>query len=513
MPEGENSQNPAIKSENPPGQGDRQTVFRSQDVSRNPGVYVFRNNLGEVIYVGKARNLRNRMRSYFMPSTAMRSDPRRRALIHSIASYETFEVASETEAFLLEAQFIKQYNPRYNVEMRDDKRYLVVCVDLSVNYPRFEFCRLKRDDQRLYFGPYPQAYALRDTIRFLEVRFGLRSCSVAEPDEECRKHCLEHVLRDCSSPCIGAISCEEYRERLNKALEILKGEEPARQLIVELNEKMLECSRNMQFEEAAHYRDILDHLKLVVEPARRFANQTMATRHQRTHADLAAVQALQEALSLAAPPQYVECFDMSHISGSLAVGSMVCFRNGRPSSSDYRRFRIKNQEAADDTAFMREVLARRYGRLQRENLPMPDLIVLDGGASQVAVGQEVLASLDLLQIPMIGLAKRDELVVLPGGATPIALPFGHPGLKMLQAIRDEAHRFANGYHRELRNKRISNSILDDIPGIGETRKTALLKHFGSVQAIRDKTPKELAAGIPELGIKTATAILDYLSNH
>ncbi len=493
--------------------GGSQPVFRSQDVSRKPGVYVFRNSLGEVIYVGKARNLRNRMRSYFMPSTAMRSDPRRRALIHSIAGYETFEVSTETEALLLEAQFIKQYSPRYNVDLRDDKRFLVVGVDMSVTYPRFEFFRLKRDDQRLYFGPYPHAYALRETIRFLEVRLGLRSCPNAEIDAECRKHCMEHILRDCSSPCIGAISPEEYRARFEEALGILRGEESARALIVEIHGKMEEAAGALRFEEAARLRDILEHLKLVVEPARRFANQTIATRHQRNHADMAAVQALQKALELPSPPQVMECFDMSHISGSLAVGSMVCFRQGRPSSSDYRRFRIRNEDAADDTAFMREVLTRRYGRLVQGHLPMPDLIVLDGGAPQLAVGQEVLAGLGIGDIPMIGLAKRDELIVLPGGRDPLALPFGHPGLKLLQSIRDEAHRFANGYHRELRNRRISDSILDDIPGIGTARKAELLRRFGSVQAIRGKKPEELAAGMPGLGLKTATAILEFLANH
>jgi len=486
------------------------TVFRSQDVSRSPGVYVFRNSAGEVIYVGKARNLRNRMRSYFMPSTARNSDPRRRALIHSIASYETFEVSTENEALLLETQFIKEYSPRYNVDMRDDKRFLYVCADLSVDYPRFDYSRLKRDDQRVYFGPYPQTYALRETVRFLEIRLGLRSCETSCPDEECRKHCLEHVIRDCTSPCVGAISRDEYRQRFDTAMSILRGEQPARDLLADVHQRMLDASAKMEFEEAAKYRDIYLHLKKTLEPARRFVNQTIS-RRQTDNSD--GVVALQKVLNLPNPPECLECFDMSHISGSLAVGSMVCFRHGRPATSDYRRFRIRSQEAADDTAFMREVLSRRYGRLQRENLPFPDVIVLDGGAPQLSAGQEVLAALGITDQPMIGLAKKEELIVLTDGHDPLALPFGHPALKLLQSLRDEAHRFANGFHRELRSRRISESVLDDIPGIGQHRKEMLLKTFGSLQNIRAKSPEELAAGMSGLGLKTATVIWEYLQKH
>jgi len=493
---------------------EKKPIFRSQDVSRKPGVYIYRNSTGEVIYVGKARNLRNRMRSYFMPSTAMKSDPRRRALIHSIASYETFEVETETEALLLEAQFIKQYNPRYNVDLRDDKRYLVLCIDMSDDFPRFDYCRMKRDDQRLYFGPYPHAYALRETVRFLETEFGLRTCPVRNPDEECRKHCLEHVLRQCSSPCNGSITKEAYRERLAQVLSILRGEESARQMIIDLHAKMHEAAAALDFEKAAKLRDIVEHLQTVVEPARRFVNQTIARRQlQRTTDNLEAVQALQDALELEKQPLYVECFDMSHISGSLAVGSMVCFRNGRPSSSDYRRFRIKNQDAADDTAFMREVLTRRYSRLRDEHLPMPDLIVLDGGTAQLATGLDVMEKLGIAGVPMIGLAEKQELIVRPKGLPPLALPFTHAGLKMLQALRDEAHRFANGYNRLLRSKRLSDSLLDDIPGIGPERKTALLKRFGSVPNLRTKTAQEMADGLPGLGLKTATVICEYLACH
>ena len=204
---------------------------------------------------------------------------------------------------------------------------------------------------------------------------------------------------------------------------------------------------------------------------------------------------------------------MFNISGSLSVGSMVCFRNGRPSTSEYRRYRIRSTEAADDTAFMREVLTRRYSRLRREKLPLPDLVVLDGGAGQLHVGMEVFQEIGMPSVPLLGLAKQHELLFLPGEKEPLALPFENPGLKMLQALRDEAHRFANAFHRELRNKRVSNSLLADIPGIGATRQQKLLKTFGSVRNMATKTPQELADALPGLGLKTAEKIITYLQSH
>ncbi len=483
-------------------------IFRSQDISRSPGVYVFRNQAGEVIYVGKAKNLRNRMRSYFLPSTARRSDPKLRALIHSISSYQTFELSSEAEALLLEAQFIKQYNPRYNIEMRDDKRYLHIRLDPTESFPRFTLARLRRDDGCLYFGPFPQATALRETVRLLEKRFGLRSCNCSEPNEETRRHCLEHILRDCSSPCLGSISCQDYRARVEQALAVLRGEEGAAVIAAELQSQMQECAARLDFEEAARWRDILEHLKAVLEPTRRFINQTISRRTSLDNHE--GMQSLQQTLGLPTLPRYLECFDMSNLSGSLAVGSMVCFRNGRPATSEYRRFRIRSSEAADDTAFMREVLTRRYRRLLKESAPLPDLVLLDGGASQLHTAIAVFQDLGMPALPLLGLAKQHEELYLPGRNTPLALPRDNPGLKMLQALRDEAHRFANAYHRQLRNRRISNSVLADLPGIGKIRQEKILRTFGSVRQLLQKSPAEIAAAIPGLGKPTAEKILQQL---
>ena len=488
----------------------KRPIFRSQDVSRNPGVYVFRNSVGEVIYVGKARNLRNRMRSYFMPSTVLREEPRRRALIHSIASYETFEVSTEAEALLLEERFIKQYSPRYNVALRDDKRYLLICTDPSEQYPRFWFERMRKEDGRLYFGPYPHANALRDTVRHIEITLKLRSCQCAVPDMETHLHCLEEITRECSAPCIGKCTPEEYRSRYEQAIQILRGEEPAHALMAEVHGKMESAAQALDFEAAAKWRDIYDSVKMTLEPARRFINQTIARRTAPT-ANEAGMAALQQALGLSVKPAYMECFDMSNISGTLAVGSMVLFRDGHPSTSEYRRYRIRNQEATDDTAFMREVLTRRYSRLLKAKAPLPDLVVVDGGRPQVNVAQEVFQDLGIAgQVPFIGLAKQYELVVIPQHQEELMLERENPGLRLLQAIRDEAHRWANGYNRTLRLARIHDSVLDRIDGIGKVRREQLLRNVGSVQRIMQCTPEELASKVPGLGVKTAMVVLAQL---
>jgi excinuclease ABC subunit C len=271
---------------------------------------------------------------------------------------------------------------------------------------------------------------------------------------------------------------------------------------------MKTCAARLDYEEAARLRDILEHFKMVLEPTRRFINQTISRRTSLDNQE--GMQCLQQALGLPTLPRYMECFDMSNISGSLAVGSMVCFRNGRPATGEYRRFRIRSAESADDIAFMREVLTRRYARLLKEGAALPDLVVLDGGAGQLHAAIAVFQSIGMPPIPLLGLAKQQEQLYLPGRNAPIALPRDNPGLKMLQALRDEAHRFANAYHRQLRNRRISNSVLADLPGIGKARQEKILRTFGSVRQLLQKTPAEIAGAIPGLGLATAEKILHYL---
>ena len=486
---------------------DDKVIFRSQDVPKTPGVYVYRDEHGEVIYVGKARNLRQRMSSYFRPSNINKSDPRRRALMHSIASYEYFEVATEAEALLLETQFIKQYAPYYNVLMRDDKRFLHIKVDMAEEFPRLNLARIKRDDGCIYIGPFPQAQALKGTVDFLSIHFRLRTCSTPNPDCENYKHCLEHTVHNCLCPCIGKTTKEQYGEQIQKVLALFRGTGAA-ELLFELQETMKSQSAEMKFEEAAATRDIIANLKSILEPARRFVNQTIITRLAVSNPQ--GMEALRIALGMEKLPKVMECFDMSNISGILAVGSMVCFRDGKPSSADYRRYKIRSDTAADDTAFMREVLTRRYGRLLAEKLPLPDLIVLDGGETQVATAVKVFKEIGMPDDTVfIGLAKKHELIVRPFDP-PIYLPRENAGLRLLQAIRDEAHRFANGYNRESRNKRIYDSILNDIPGIGSNRKQLLIKVFGSVRELLKLTPQQIVEGAPGIGPEMARRIHEYL---
>jgi len=480
--------------------------FSTQETPNQPGVYIFRNATGEVIYVGKARSLRKRLASYFQPSRRLKADPKLRALIHSIASYETILVESETEALLLESRLIKQYDPRYNVELRDDKRFLHVCVDPAEPFPRLTLVRLRKDDQRLYFGPFPRAGVLRQTVDFLSRRFKLRTCRVRSPDAAVRRHCLDHVIRDCLCPCSGDVSAEAYRQQLDMALDVLRGR--CGSVIEELRARMAKAAAATQFETAAELRDIMENIESVCTPIRRFERATIEERGRRPDG---AVNALQEALGLPASPTVIECFDLSNIGGRMAVGSMVCFRDGRPSVPDYRRFRIRSEDAVDDTAMMREVVTRRYGRIVRESRPFPDLIVVDGGRGQLAAALEALDQVGAPAVPVVGLAKRLEEIVVPGRPEALLLPRHHAGLQLLQALRDEAHRFALSYHRKLRQRRIADSILFEIEGVGKKRCAELLRVLGSVRRIRRLPAAEIAAAVPGLGLVLAERIRSHLA--
>ncbi len=480
--------------------------FSAQDTPNRPGVYIFRSASGQVIYVGKARSLRKRLATYFQPARSVEADAKLRALIHSIAAYETIEVDSEAEALLLESRLIKQYDPRYNIELRDDKRFLHVCVDLLEPFPRLTLVRIRKDDKRLYFGPFPRAGVLRQTVDYLSRRFGLRTCSVREPGPEVRRHCLDHVIRDCLGPCTGLVTAAAYAEHLERALQVLRGD--CRPLVAELQERMATAALARRFEQAAELRDMIENLASISAPTRRFARATIEDRERRSDT---AVTALQEALQLSCAPTVIECFDLSNIGGRLAVGSMVCFRHGRPATSDYRRFRIRSPDATDDTAMMREVVARRYGRLLAEQHPLPDLIVVDGGLGQLHAAAQALEQVGARPAGLIGLAKRQEEVFVVGRPDSLRLPAHHLGLRLLQALRDEAHRFANSYHRVLRQRRIADSALLEIEGVGKRRCADLLRALGSVRRIRRCTPAEIAAAVPGLGPLLAQRIWQHLA--
>ena len=307
----------------------------ARELSKGPGVYVFRNKFGEVIYVGKARNLRRRVSSYLTPSSKRTADPKLRSLIKSIASFETFEVKHEEEALLLESQLIKKYTPRYNIELRDDKRFLLIKLDVNASFPRMKLVRLKKSDNALYYGPFPHAGAVKQTIDYLARHFGLRTCSARVPGEKEFKHCLDSVVRNCSAPCIDKVTQQEYLDRIQVLRKVLDGDD--RHLADELRDKMMDHASKHEFEKAARLRDIIENLKsLFMKKVRRFENAVISP-----EAHQGVVDELQKVLFLPKSPARIECFDNSNLGGQMAVASMVCFIDGKPATKEYRHFKIK----------------------------------------------------------------------------------------------------------------------------------------------------------------------------
>jgi excinuclease ABC subunit C len=493
----------------PKSRADFQKILR--DMPHKPGVYVMRDRLGHVIYVGKARDLRKRVGSYFLPSQKAAANLKTRALIDSAWDLEYHVVRSEAEAVLFEGKLIKEFRPKYNISFRDDKRFLLVRVHLSDLLPRFALTRLRKEDGATYFGPFADAGALRVTLEAMKKMFGLRTCRPSEPSEADYKHCLDHVIKNCSAPCIGRVTREEYHQRVEAACEFLEGK--SREMTDRIEVEMKAAAERLDFEKATVLRDLLEDLKTTTRPMMRFTRKSLPTTVN-PEADLAA---LRDALGLAAPPRVMECFDISNISSAHIVASMVRFRDGVPERSGYRTYRIKGLTTQNDFASMAEVVRRRYGRVLREssgtnpNAPaLPDLIIVDGGRGQLTSACQELERLGLSELPIIGLAKEFEEIYRPGRPLPMRLPEDSGALRLLQRIRDEAHRTANGYHSLLMKKRVRESLLDTVPGVSTGRKNTLLKRFGSVERLRALSPASLAE-VPGISLSLAERILAALS--
>lgn len=486
---------------------DFQKILR--DMPHKPGVYVMRDRLDHVIYVGKARDLRKRVGSYFMPSRKFSADLKTRALIDSVWNLEYHIVRSDAEAVLFEGRLIKEFRPKYNISFRDDKRFLLVRVHLSEPMPRFALTRLRKEDGARYFGPFANAGALRSTLEAMRRRFGIRSCRPLEPGEAEYKHCLDHVIKNCSAPCIQKISREDYLARVESACEFLEGQ--GRGMLDQVEMEMKAAAEKMDFEKAAQLRNLLEDLKTTTRPTTRFTRKSLPT----TIDPEADVAALQSALDLPSPPRVMECFDISNISSAHIVASMVRFRDGSPDRAAYRTYRIKGLTTQDDFASMAEVVRRRYGRILRESkntnaTSIPDLIIVDGGRGQLSSACEELRRLGLQNIPIIGLAKEFEEIHRPARPLPMRLPQESGALRLLQRIRDEAHRTANGYHSLLLKKRVRESLLDAIPGVSANRKRALLEKFGSVERIKSLAPGDIAA-VPGISLALAERIKSSLN--
>lgn len=479
----------------------RKSEFHPSEIPAKPGIYVYRDRFGKVIYVGKAANLRRRMSSYFQPSRIVRADARLRSLINSIEDWSYATVRTESEALLLESRLIKDYAPYYNILMRDDKRYLLLKIDWSEPFPTLKLARLKKNDGAQYFGPFPNGGALRMTLEFLLAYFGLRACRDSEPDEETRKRCLKRIVKDCCAPCIGAVTPGEFRQRAQRAIAVLEGN--IEEVVAAAKKQMEAAASEERYEKAARMRDVMSNLKEVFGRRNRvFARPELPG----SSPGLEPVVSLGNALGLAEPPSSIVGFDISNILGKLAVASMVAFRDGKPDRENYRRFRIRTVQQSDDFAMMHEVLLRHFKRLLEEKRPLPDLVLVDGGKGQLSAAIDALVEIGCPALPVIGLAKRNEEIYLPGRNEPIVLDRHDPALRMLQALRDEAHRFAITYHRELRNQLIEQSKLDEIPGIGINRKRELLREFGSLRALKKATPETIAEKVPGIGAELAEKV-------
>ncbi|MBI3416647.1 MAG: excinuclease ABC subunit UvrC [Verrucomicrobia bacterium] len=493
-----------------------------------------KDRFGRVIYVGKARNLRKRVSQYFHPSRRHGWDLKLNALLEAIHDFDTHVVRSEPEALLLESKLIKEFHPRYNVSFRDDKRFLLVKVNLNDPIPRFTLTRLKTDDGSRYFGPFPNASAVRNTLTLVRRKFNLRGCRPLTPTELDYKHCLYGNLKFCTAPCIGNVTREQYTQQVAAACDFLSGQ--CEELVAQLEADMKKAAATQDFEKAAALRDALADLRRTTQKNKTFERVPyklpLAIDPQKDLAELAQV------LKLSAPPLRIEGFDISNISGTFAVASLVSFRNGRPDRANYRRFKMKTVTGQDDFACMAETVRRRYTRVLREAggsvassetttledtsghaeisprrlaaaPALPDLILIDGGKGQLNAACVELAKLGLSRVPIIGLAKEFEEIYQPGESEPLRLSHDSGALKLLQRVRDESHRFANTYNAQLRLKKISESLLDEFPGIGEQRKAALLKKFGSVQRLRLATVEQIAE-VPGFGGKAAAELKAFI---
>jgi len=469
-----------------------------------PGVYLMKDRLGRIIYVGKAKSLKKRVSSYFQAGRArsLRHQPKIRTLIEMITDFDIIGVKSEPEALLLEGKLIKQWRPKYNTDFTDDKRFLLVRLDLDAPLPRFVLTRFRKDTRSRYFGPFAHSGLLRKTLASMRRKFGILLADTTPIKFSSDTWQLYDDARADISGWPNVVTAGEYRRRVDQAAGFLDGK--SREWLASLRAEMTARAAKQEFEKAAELRDVVLALERTLARTRKF---TRDLTHGRP--DERALRQLQEALGLEHPPVHLECFDISHISGTFVVASMVHFTDGRPDKDQYRRFAIKSFMGNDDFRAMEEVVSRRYRRLIAEQKQFPDLVVIDGGRGQVAAALKAFVGLECMPPAMIGLAKKQETIIFPDDRKPLNLPLGHAGLNLLQRLRDEAHRFAHTYNADLQSRKIKESILDDCPGLGPRRKAALLAHFGSLDKLRAAHAGQIAEA-PGFGKKFTKQLHAFL---
>lgn len=474
-----------------------------RDLPRKPGVYLMKDRFGKVLYIGKAKDLKARVATYFQSHRRNQlQQPKIVAMIPLICDFDLLEVRSEAEALLLEAKLIKQWKPKYNTDFVDDKRFLMVRVDVHNPFPKFRLTRLKTDTKSRYFGPFVQANLLKRTLYELRREFGILLSDARPkrlPDGRVQ------LYEDARAELYGSeniLPIEAYQKKVALACKVLEGKSV--EYLSEVENKMERAADDRDYERAALWRDVAKALRKTVERSRKFVRDPNQT--QDFHSLGLAVQTV---LGLPVFPQTVECFDISHISGSFVVASMVFFKNGRPDKKEHRRYKIREKVGNDDYQSMLEVVSRRYQKLQQEKRAFPNLIVIDGGLGQVSSAVRAFWNIDAEPPTIIGLAKKEETVIFSEGKPPLNLAHHHPVIRFLQRVRDEAHRYANTFNADLRSKKIRESILDDFPGLGRAKKEALLKHFGNIQKVRKASVEDFTQ-VHGIGYKTATSLKKFL---
>jgi excinuclease ABC subunit C len=583
-----------------------------------PGVYLWKSGDGKILYVGKAKKLRSRVRSYFAQDHE--GSPRIRHLVNQIRDLETIVVPSEAHALILEANLIKEYRPRFNIALRDDKSYPYIKVTVQEAFPRVYVTRQLQNDGARYFGPYTDVGAMRRALNVVKRIFTVRSCNYDMPREMPERPCLDYFIKRCKAPCILAQSQQDYRSMIEEVLLFLDGK--PQEVVKRIRDRMEIAAEALDFERAGELRDALEHIKRMEEPTvvltveggdrdvvgyardgddacvallrvrsgkllareHRFIENvdgeedpeilsvflagTYVPMHERARdllvpfdfedrelleeslggtrvqvpqrgprrelVELAEQNArhLLEELRLASSdggtrasdpvyelgrvlglqklPRSMVCFDISTAQGTDTVGSCVWFENGRPRRAEYRKFKVRTVEGTDDFASMREVVTRYFQRRIDEQKPLPDLIVIDGGKGQLSAAHEALVGLSLGERPLISLAKREEEVFVWGRSDPIRMSRRSPALRLLQQLRDEAHRFAITYNRKRRTMRTVTSELLKVPGIGPVKRRRLIQEFGSVQGVRD-AGEEAIAKVPGFNVEQARKLLETLA--
>lgn len=466
-----------------------------------PGVYLMHDESGQTIYIGKAKSLKKRVSSYFRHANF--ASPRLAKLVAEIRDISTIRTESDAEAMVLESRLIKLYQPFFNVELKMGERYPFIKLTQE-DFPRVVVTRFKQDDGAVYIGPFVRTGDLRSLLRLAERYFPLRTCTLPLKKNKAARErpCMRHTLGLCLAPCVYPDIEPIYRERVADLALLLQGR--GSDLANRLHRRMDTAASRMEFEEAARLRD-------TIRAIWRVSRQRLSTpaMYDESAEDWTPLKRLQEVLALPLLPWRIDGFDISHTSGEETVGVCVVFEQGIANPSLYRKFNIRTVEDVDDFRSMEETLSRRYKKVIESEEPLPQLIMIDGGPVQLDFARRALEALGLGKIATVALAKREEEIFVPGSDEPIRLDHHDAGLRLLQRVRDEAHRFAITSHRGKRNKKFSKSVLEDIPGLGKNRVSQLLSRFGSVRAIAALN-KERLAEVPGVGLVLAERIIDAL---